>query len=456
MKQPGNDKKAVFEDYPIGKALTVMALPTIMSQLITLLYNMTDTWFIGRTNNPYMVGAAVMVATVFLMVQTLSNIFGVGGGNQVVSLLGKKQEDEARRVASLSLVMAAGASLLFAVICFTVRHPLLMFLGASENTYAYAEQYLLVVVVIGAVPTVLSNTMSYMLRNIGYSKEAGLGLAAGGLMNIALDPLLMFVLLPDGCQVIGAALATLLSNVSVMVYYLVVYVRIQNRTILQIPRRIERISPRSMKLIFSVGVPSGMALLFYDFSTIMLNRLSAGYGDEALAAMGIILKVERLPLNIGVGICLGMAPLLAYNYAAGNMKRMHAFFRRARQAGLCIAVLCVALYWTFAGPIMQLFIADPVTVAVGTQILKARCFATPLMFLCFHMVYLMQALQKGGISLMLAFVRQLVLNIPVMILLNTLFALDGMIWSQVLADALTVAFSYYIYLKVIKKQLPQG
>ena len=426
----------------------MMAFPTILSQMITLIYNMTDTWFIGRTNNPYMVGSVVMVATIFLMVQTLSSIFGVGGGNEVVSLFGKKDEEEARKVASLSLVMAAGSSLLFSVICYIFMDPLLIFLGASENTFAFAKQYMLIVVVLGGAPTVVSSTMSYMIRNIGYSKEASIGLTGGGLLNMVLDPLFMFVLMPDGYQVVGAGLATLLSNVCVMIYYLMFYHRMSGRSILEIPRRIERIRRESMRLIFSVGIPSGLALLFYDWSTIVLNRLSAGHGDEALAAMGIVLKIERLPLNIGIGICLGMAPLLAYNYAAGNKERMRKFFRSARVAGLIQALICVGLYYVFAGPLMNLFINDSQTILIGTQILKARCFATPLMFLCFHMVYLMQAIQRGRTSLLLAFVRQIVLNIPVMIALDFFFGMDGMIWSQVLADTVTVLFSYWIYYKV--------
>ena len=447
-----NDKRAIFEDYPIGKALSVMAFPTIMSQLITLIYNMTDTWFIGRTNNPYMVGAVVMVATIFLMVQTTSTIFGVGGGNQVVSLFGKGDNEEARKTASVSLLMAAGCSLVFSLACWIFRHPLLIFLGASENTYVYAEQYLILVVIIGGIPTVLSNTMSYMVRNVGYSKEAAFGLTAGGLLNIALDPLFMFVLLPHGYEVVGAALATMAANLFSMIYYMVVYVRIQKDTIIEIPRRIEKIRPESMKLIFSVGIPAGLALLFYDMSTIVLNRLSAGYGDQALAAMGIILKIERLPLNTGIGICLGMAPLLAYNYASGNHKRMKKFFSAARNAGLAQALFCVVIYFFFAGPLMQAFIRDPETVAVGTLILKARCFATPLMFLSFHMVYLMQSMQKGGMSLLLAFVRQIILNIPAMILLDHFYGMNGMIWSQVLADAVNVAFSYVMYAYVMKQE----
>ncbi len=446
-----NEKRAIFEEHPVWKALAVMAFPTILSQLITLVYNMTDTWFIGRTNNPYMVGSVVMVATIYLMVQTLSNIFGVGGGNLVVNLFGKRDEEEARKVASISLVMAAASALLFSLLCFALMRPLLLFLGASENTYRYAEQYMLIVVVIGAAPTVLSNTMSYMIRNIGYAKEASIGLTGGGLLNMALDPLFMFVLLPDGYQVVGAALATLLSNVCVMIYYISFYLRMRERTILELPRRIERIRRESMGLIFSVGIPSGLSLLFYDWSTIVLNRLAAAHSDEALAAMGIVLKIERLPLNIGIGICLGMAPLLAYNYASGNKKRMHAFFSSARIAGLVQALICVAMYFLFAAPIMNAFIKDTQTVQIGTQILRARCFATPLMFLSFHMVYLMQAVQKGRISLLLAFVRQIVLNIPVMIILDYFWGMDGMIWSQVLADTATVAFSYVVYYKVKRK-----
>lgn len=129
---------------------------------------MTDTWFIGQTNDPYMVAAAVMVATVFLMVQTIANIFGVGGGNLLVNLLGSGDREEARKVGSLSLVMAGGFSLLFSIICFLFRRPLLLMLGASEYTYDYAMHYLLVVIILGSVPTVLANTMNFMLRNVGY------------------------------------------------------------------------------------------------------------------------------------------------------------------------------------------------------------------------------------------------------------------------------------------------
>ena len=441
-------KTELFETTPVFQALTIMAVPTIISQLIVLIYNLADTWFIGQTDDPYMVAAAALVSTVFLMITGLSNLFGVGGGNLVVQLLGRRQEDEARRAASLSLVMAAGSALLFSLLCLAFMDPLLYLLGASENTIGYARQYLIPVVIIGTLPTLLANTMSTMLRNVGYSKEAGFGVSLGGLLNVGLDPLFMFVLLPKGYEVLGAALATLLSNLVSFVYFIVVYQKVRSKTVLALPRRIERVQKSSMRAIFSVGVPAALSLLLYDLTNIIINKLSSGHGDIELAAMGIILKVERLPLNICVGICLAMMPLVAYNFASGDRQRMLAFFRISRRARLAVAAVCIAFYWPLAPQIMHAFIHDEQTVALGTAYLRARCFAPIMMFLCFHMVHYMQALGKGGVSLALAAIRQLGMNIPLLLLLDHFFGMTGIIWTQVTADALTAVISYLIYAHV--------
>ena len=444
-------KTDIFESMPVPKALATMAIPTIVSQLITLFYNMADTWFIGQTNNPYMVAASSLVLTVFLMSTALANLFGVGGGTLAVRLLGSQQEEEARKVASLSLVMAAGTAVVFSSSCFLLMEPLLNLLGASVNTMAYAKQYLTFVVVLGALPTMLSSTMSAMLRNVGFSREAAFGLGLGGLPNVALDPLLMFVLMPDGMEVVGAALATMLSNCAAVVYFVCVYRRVAPASILAIPRRIERIRKSSMASLLGVGVPASMSILLFDVTNMVINRLSASYGDFQLAAMGIVLKVERLPLNIGVGICLGMVPLVAYNYAAGNMGRMRSFFSTARLAGLCVAAVSVVLYYVASPWLIRMFIQEPATAGYGIQFLRARCFATPFMFLSFHMVHFMQAVGKGRVSFWLAVIRQLCLNIPILLLLNSLFGMTGIVWTQMTADFCNVVISYIIYSRIIRK-----
>ena len=451
QKEAKHDKVLIFEQMPVPAALTKMAIPTIVSQLITLIYNMADTWFIGQTNNPYMVAASSLVLTVFMMTVALSNLFGVGGGTLTVRLLGSQQEEEARKVASLSLIMAGSAALVFSALCLIFMEPLLMMLGASENTLGYSKQYLTFVVVLGALPTVLSSTMSSMLRNIGYSREAAFGLGMGGLLNVALDPLLMFVLLPDGMEVVGAALATMLSNCAALVYFICIYRRVKGNSILEFPRKIHRIQKTSMQSLLGVGIPAAMSVLLFDVTNMILNRLSASYGDFQLAAMGIVLKVERLPLNIGIGICLGMVPLVAYNYAARNYKRMRSFFTAALLAGLCVAVVSVALYYFGAPWLIRAFIKEPATAGYGIQFLQARCFATPFMFLSFLAVHFMQAVNRGKTSLCLAVIRQLCLNIPIMLILNGLFGMMGIIWTQMTADMINVIISYLIYAYVIRR-----
>lgn len=265
-----------------------------------------------------------------------------------------------------------------------------------------------------------------------------------------LDPIFMFVLLPDGCEVMGAALATMLSNCVAFGYFILIYRKVRDKSILALPRRIERIERDSMASLFSVGVPAAMSLLLFDLTNIVINRLSSSHGDIELAAIGIVLKVERLPLNIGIGICLGMMPLVAYNYASRDLKRMRAFFSAARLAGCVIAAVSVVLYRIFAPWLIRIFIDDADTVRFGTQFLQARCFATPFMFLSFHVVHFMQAVNKGRVSFWLAVIRQLCLNIPVLFLMNWLLGMTGIVWTQAIADIINVVISYVIFHRVIK------
>ena len=422
-----------------------MAIPTVISQIIALIYNMADTWFIGMTDNPYMVAATSLVGTVYLLTAGVANLFGVGGGSLVVRLMGSKDLEEARKVASLSLVMAGGASLVFSALCLVFMNPLLRLLGASDMTIGYARQYLLCVVILGGLPTVLSSTMSAMLRNVGNSKEAGFGVGLGGVLNMILDPIFMFVILPDGWEVLGAALATMMSNVISFIYFICIYRRVSGEGLLAIPRRIEKIRPDSMGSIFSVGVPAAMGLVLYDLTNMVINRLSSAHGDLELSAIGIVLKVERLPQNVCIGICLGMMPLVAYNYAAKNKERMMAVFRAARVAGCVVCLLSLVLYRGFASQIIHAFIDEPATVAFGTEYLRIRSFAAIFMFLSFHVVHFMQAVNQGKTSLGLAAIRQLCLNIPILIILNHFFGMIGVVWTQTVADSINVVASYLIF-----------
>lgn len=447
-----DDKKYLFEEDRVSHALAVMALPAIVSQLIILAYNIADTWFVGRTNDPYMVASCSLVLPVFMLTIVITNVFGVGGGTLISRLIGRNKGEEASRVSAVCIAMALAAGLVFSLLCLAGMTPLLRFLGASDNVLENAKKYMFFVIVLGGIPAIMSNTLSALLRSIGLSSKASFGLSMGGLLNIVLDPLFMFVLLPDGEQVTGAAVATLLSNIAAMLYFIVIYRKSSQETILRFRMKGRYPSTESVKAIFSVGIPAAIAVFLFDLCNIVINRLSAGHGDIELAAMGIVLKTERLPLNIGIGICIGMTPLVAYNYSPGNTRRMDKIFRFARAVGLAISLVSVVLYYAFAPVIMKAFIGDAGTVGLGTHFLRARCFATPLMFLCFSMVHFTQAIGRGKESFLLAVIRQLVFNIPLLFLLDRLSGMTGIVWTQTVADLCTVIVSYLIYFRIRKQE----
>ena len=442
-----NNNKDIFESRPVPEAIRIMTLPAIFSMLIILVYNMADTFYLGRTNNPYMVAAVSLILPVFNLTLSLAGLTGIGGGALISRLLGNGREDEARKASSFSFYLSVAVSAVFSVCILLFMHPLLNLLGASGNTYLYARQYAFCVLVLGGIPTVVSNVLSNLLRSIGESGKAGFGITMGGLLNIGLDPLFMFVLLPEGMEVIGVGIATLLSNCCACAYFFVQILRLRGRSVLSFDPRAGLPEPESIRSIFNVGIPSAVATLLFDIDYVVLDRLMAGYGDIALAGIGIVLKVERFPLNVGIGICQGVMPLAGYNFASGNRKRMLHIIRYALIMGVIIGIISVIMYELCAGPILRFFIEDAQTVELGAAFLRIRCLATPLMFMCFYTVYLFQAFGEGNISLFLGVVRWAVFNIPMLFILNALIGMYGLVWSQFTADVLSVLMTAIVYFR---------
>lgn len=437
-------RELIFREYPVWKALQVMVVPAIISQLIVLIYNMADTFYVGQTENPYMIAATSLILPVFNISLCLAGLAGVGGGALISRLLGQGKEKEARKVSVFSLYLAILIAALFSVGMGLFMDPILKILGAGSNTYEYARQYAMCVIVIGGIPTVLSNVFANLVRSVGRSREAGAGIILGGLLNIALDPLFMFVIMPQGYEVLGAGIATSLSNCIACLFFLIVLARMGKDSILTLSPRTGLPSRESMLAVLAVGVPSAVATFLFDMDYVILDKLMVAYEDLALAAVGVVLKVERFPLNVGIGICQGMLPLVAYNYGAGNHKRMQDIISLARKLGLVIAAVSIALYEIFSGQLVRIFLSDTQALSMASDFLRVRVLATPLMFLSFFTVYLFQAFGKGKISLFLGVVRWLGFNIPMLFILNGLFGMYGIVWSQVTADTLTVMLSFYV------------
>ena len=335
--------------------------------------------------------------------------------------------------------------------CFLFTEPLARLLGASDNTVGYASSYLFWVVVVGGIPSTVSLTMSHLLRSAGYSKESGAGLAIGGISNIILDPLFMFVLLPAGNEVTGAAMATLFSNTITVVYFLYVYGKLQGKTVLSLSPKYIRLEKSLIKQIFAIGLPSALTSLLANVTNIARNNLTSGYGDIEMAAYGIVVKADMLPLNIGMGLCQGMMPLVAYNYAAKNYTRMNSFTKAAQISGMITACFFIAVFQIFAPQIIWIFIRDEATIAYGTNFLRIACLATPFIISNFQKIYCLQAMGKGKESLILGVCRQGLIALPTLFVLNHFIGLYGVVLAQPISDACTFILSTFIYRRVYRK-----
>ncbi|MBQ7677590.1 MAG: cation transporter [Lachnospiraceae bacterium] len=452
------DTKDLFETMPVPRALASMAIPTIVSQLINLVYNIVDAFFIGRTGNSFMMAAATLTLTLVMMNTARSNLFGVGSGSLVARLMGVRKAEEARRVSAFGFFGSVGIALFYAVLVGVFMTPLLRFLGASDATLGYARQYTWLVIVAGSLPSILSMSLAHILRNAGCALKASIGLSSGGILNMLLDPLFMFVLLPPGQEVLGAAAATLLSNVAACLYLLHAYRQAGKTSPLSMkPADAAAIGRENRRNLFSVGIPSAILTGLFDLANICVNMIASAHSDLVLAGMGIVMKVERVPNAFNLGICQGAMPIIAYNYSSGAYIRMRETIRTARLWGLAVSAFSILIFEIFAGPAARLFLNTAaedaanaaLTVGFAALFLRIRCIASPVQLLNYHASYCMQAMGKGRATMLHAVVRELVFYIPCMFLLDALFGEVGLAAALPVGEACGAAFALFLLYRML-------
>lgn len=453
------NKRELFEKMPVPKALATLAIPTIISQLISMIYNLADTFFIGLARNSSMTAASSVAFTLLFMLNCIPNLFGVGGGSLISRLLGEKREKDAARVSSFSFYCTLGVTAIYSLAILIFMDPILRLVGASADSIVYAKEYAFWVVVVGGIPTALSMTMAHLLRSEGLAKHASIGLGLGGVLNIALDPLFMFVIFKPGQEVLGAAVATMLSNFIVFIFFVIVYLNIKKKSVISL--NITKFLPdkRHIGMIFAVGIPSALGSFLACMSNMVINNLANGYehlyGDVPVAAIGIAKKIDMLPMNVGFGLCQGMMPLVAYNFASGDHKRMRAVSRTARNAAMIFAAVCVLLFQLLAHRIVVIFNGDPATAEMATDFLRILCLAVPFMLFNLHISFSFQAMGMGKQTLILSSLRQGVVNIPLLFVMNHFFGLYGIVWTQLIADIITGVISYCVYRSSLKKLMSE-
>ena len=329
---------------------------------------------------------------------------------------------------------------MFSLGTYLFRRPLLEFLGASQATYGYAQDYLLWVVVLGGVPTMVSLALGHLLRSEGHARPASAGMMFGGILNVVLDPVLIFLFHLD---VAGAAIATALFNAASVVFFVVVYLRLGERTLVSLNPKY--FTFRFVRPIFSVGLASALATALGNASNMVMVHLASSYGDIPVAAYGIVKRIDQFPLNVSMGPCQGFMPLVGYNFASKDYRRMRKVSTFSWKAALVMSACFVACFAVFAPQILHLFIPEAETSALGASFLRIACLAVPLTSVNFLISYTLQAMGKGVQSATLTFSRQGLLNIPLLVVMNLLFGLYGMIWTQLVVEVIMLPVSLGMY-----------
>lgn len=444
------EKEQLFTTAPVAKAVISLAVPTVIAQLITVVYNMADTFFIGQLGDPDQVAAATLAMPVFMFLTAFANLFGIGGASMISRCLGAGERDKAKQTASFCIWGAALVSLVYGVLVVLLRHMLLPLLGTDAATAGFCASYIFWTVGIGAVPTVLNAGLAHLIRSEGYSVQASFGVAMGGILNMLLDPVFIFLF---RMEITGAAIATMLSNVAATVYFFAFLYRIRKSTTITPSPKCFTLGGGIPLEVLTVGLPSFLMTLMSTVSNLTLNKIIAGYSNEAVAGMGIAKKIDLMAFAIAQGMTQGTLPLIGYNYSAGNHKRMLAALRVLLLDCLVVAMGGMALMFLGATPITRCFIDDAATVAYGRSFLRIVCLACPTTALNFLAITIFQATGKKVQPLVLSLLRKGGLDIPLMLLFNGLVGIDGIAWATPLADLLALVVSLVLTVPYLKKMI---
>ena len=443
-----SDNTTLFEQTPIPKAIIAMVIPTLISQIITVIYNMADTFFIGQMNDPNQIAAASLAMPPFIMLTGIANLFGIGGASLVSQSLGMGDRKKAARCATFSIWACIAVSFVYGAVMYMSRPVLFPLLGTDANTYGYCSDYFFWTIAVGSIPTALNACLSHLVRAEGYSKEASLGVALGGILNIVFDPILIFTM---GLEIAGAAMATMISNVIATAYFVILLYRNRERTVIKFAPQNFTLRYGIPKRIILVGLPSFILILLGTFSNIVQNSLAASYSNQIVAGMGIAKKIDMLVFAFANGMTQGVLPLIGYNYASQNYTRMKNAVKTSFIYGISLATFGAILLFTTATPVVKLFIGDAETVAYGQFFLKVISTTCPVIMVTMMIISVLQATGQSAKPLMLSVVRKGSIDVILMFTMNAVLQANGLAWATPISDCVAMIVALLVFIPYWRK-----
>lgn len=444
-------KTQLFESTPVPKAVITLAVPTVISSLVMVIYNLADTYFVGMLNDPVQNAAVTLAAPVLLAFNAINNLFGVGSSSMMSRALGQKDYDTVSKSSAFGFYCAIICGLLFSAGCTVFRSPLLRLLGADASNAAQTAAYLKWTTTFGAMPAILNVVFAYLVRAEGSSFHASLGTMSGCLLNIALDPVFI---LPWGLNMgaAGAGLATFISNCTACLYFFAFMLVKRGKTYVCINPRKFGFYKNIVGRIFNVGIPASIQNLLNVTGMTVLNNFISAYNNDAIAAMGISQKINMIPMYICMGISQGIMPLIGYNYSSGNRARMKKALLFSARLSIIFITAAASMYFIFAGGLIKLFMNNDSVVGYGTAFLRGMCFGLPFLAMDFLAVGVFQACGMGIKALAFAIMRKILLEIPALYILNRLFPLYGLAYAQLCAEFILAIAAVITLTRILKKK----
>ncbi len=437
----------IFRDAPVPKAVLTNVIPSIVSMIMVLVYNLADTFFIGQTKNAYMVAAVSVATPAFLLFMAVGMLFGIGSTSLISRMLGEGKKEEAKHTSSFSFWTSLVVGVVSMIVIWIFNTPICRAIGASDDTIEYATQYL-TIVALGIPFLIISNAFSNIIRAEGQATKAMMGMIIGNLINIVLDPIMI---LAFGWNVAGAAIATVLGNVFSAVFYIMHLV--SKKSMLSI--RLKDYSAKKKILIgvFSIGIPASLNSILMSTSNIIINKFMMQHGDMAVAGLGVAMKVNMIAVMLLIGVGTGIQPLLGYCFGAGNKKRYLAVLKFSIVFGLILSAIMTVICYFGAAPLVTAFLEDEQAFQYGFSFSRIYILSGPILGILFIFMNAIQSMGAAIPSLILSVSRQGIIYFPILITISLISNTpQNLALTQPLTDYIAAALSIVLFIIAYKKR----
>ena len=436
----------IMEKAPVFQAILRLALPSVLAMMVQVIYGLTDTFFIGQTNDPTLVASISLALPFAMILQAVGNIFAFGGGTYVSQMLGAKRPEEARKICASSFYLSAFMGGILALICQPLIPPILHLLGSSAITWNATQTYLSIMITCSFIQ-ILQIVLAGLIRSEGATKQAMYGILLGTGLNIILDYLFI---LKFGWGIAGAAWATILGNLGGVCYYLFYFHFLA--TLLSISLRDFKPTSLMVKNIVAIGLPVAVNTLIMSLSHILTNNVAMSYGETTMAAAGIMGRLLAIGVFLQMGIAQGYQPFAGYSYGAHLFHRLKQGFFVALSLSSLVGIIIAATFFISGHFLVGLFIDNPEVIERAITMINAFAWALPLFALNFLTGMTFQSSGHPHLALGLVLSRQLGLFLPMLYMLNYFFGFKGFIFAQPLSDIPIAFVAIFLMRKFFKKQ----